>query len=137
MKFSLFSPPVHLKDIVKCFWKVESTDPNTVPKEFYLMADGNPEVIFQFNGGLKKYSNYKAYIRSQHTLNAKLEVGSSIGLFGIRLHPNALQQVMNVPAHELINEVLDFEYLFKQPGRDLAEQVIGAATTERSIGLVS
>ncbi|MEO8475087.1 MAG: helix-turn-helix domain-containing protein [Chryseolinea sp.] len=126
MNYSLYAPPHHLKDLVKCFWTLE-TEPNELaPKEYFLMADASTELIFQFRGGVKKFASLKAYVRPQHTKNEKLALEDQLGLFGIRLFPHALQHLAKIPSSELVNSVVGFEALFKQPGKDLSDQIIEA-----------
>jgi AraC-like DNA-binding protein len=137
MKYALYAPPNHLKDLVKCFWMVESTQNEILPKEYFLMADACPELVFQFNGGFSEYRKLNAYLRSQHILYNKLPVGEKLGLFGVRLFPHAIQQLLNIPTYEVINIVLDFDYLFGKHANDLSEQVCCAATTSKRIALIS
>jgi len=116
---------------------VESTTNEALPKEYLLMADACPELVFQYDGGFPKYKLFNSYLRSQHTLNDRLVVGEKLGLFGVRLYPHALQQLLNMPANEVINEVLDFDYQFGQHAKDLSEQVCHAPSTQQRISLVS
>src|SRR5688572_23805206 len=137
MEYSLFAPPDDLKDLVKCFFTIRTAINEPAPKEYFLMADCCAEIVFQFNGGLKACSGYRSYIRPQHSSHGKLEVESEIGLFGVRLYSHALQQILSIPSHELVNTVLDFDHLFKQTGRDLTEKVMEAMTASERINLLT
>jgi AraC-like DNA-binding protein len=137
MNYALLAPPNHLKDLVKCFWMLESTRSEILPKEYFLMADACPELVFQFNGGFPEYRKFNAYMRSQHTLNKRIPVGEKLGLFGVRLYPHAVQQLLNIPSYEIINEVHDFDCLFGQSAKDISEQVCCVPTTTMRMELVS
>jgi AraC-like DNA-binding protein len=136
MTYSLYAPPYHLKDLVKCFWIVESTQNEILPKEYFLMADACPELVFQYNGGFPQYGKHHAYVRPQHTLNDRLLLGEKLGLFGVRLYPHALQQLLNMPGYEIVNTVQDFNDLFGQSSCDLSEQICCAPSTNKRVTLV-
>src|ERR1700743_2256630 len=137
MNYKIFTPPEQLRDIVQCFWTLES-DPNIpTPENYFLMADSCPEIIFQYNEGFQAYSAQSARIRFQHSINDKFVVGKKVGFLGVRLNPHAVSQLLNIPAKEVVNHVFDFCDLFRQEGTDLADQVYSAANTPDRIARVS
>jgi len=137
MDYNIFPPPLHLTDLVQCFWTLES-DPNVAsPENYFLMADSFPEIIFQYNEGFQAYSAQSARIRFQHSISDKFIVGKKVGFFGVRLYPHAVNQLLNMPANEVVNHVFDFTELFRQEGTDLADQVYSAAGTPERIARVS
>ncbi|MBB6131161.1 AraC family transcriptional regulator [Mucilaginibacter lappiensis] len=137
MDYQIFTPPVQLRDLVQCFWTLESVPDLPIPKDYFLMADSCPEIIFQYNEGFQAYSAQSARIRFQHSITDKFNVGKKVGFFGVRLYPYAVSQMLNIPANELVNHVFDFSDLFRQEGKDLAEQVYNAVTTPERITRVS
>jgi AraC-like DNA-binding protein len=137
MDYNIFPPPLHLKDLVQCFWTLESDPHRTTPKEYFLMADSCMEIIFQYNEGFQAYSAQSARIRFQHSINNKFDVGKRVGFFGVRLYPHAVSQLLNVPANEVVNDVFDFADLFGPEGRDLADQVYSAVSTSERMVRIS
>jgi len=137
MEYKTFAPPPHLEDLVQCFWSLQSSEDNITPKEYFLMADGCPEIIFQYNEGFQNYSKQSARMRFQHSAFERFDVGKNIGFFGVRLFPHAISQLLKMPANEGINYVFDFTVLFKQEGENLADQVYNAKTAAERVGLVS
>jgi AraC-like DNA-binding protein len=138
MDYNIFPPPLHLKDLVQCFWTLESDPYGAIPKEYFLMADGFPEIIFQYNDGFPAYSAQSARIRFQHSVTDKFMVGKKVGFFGVRLYPHAANQLLkNITANEVVNRVFDFADLFRQEGDDLADQVFSAVGTPERIAHVS
>ncbi len=138
MDYNIFPPPLHLKDLVQCFWTLESDPQGTTPKKYFLMADSFPEIIFQYNEGFPAYSAQSARIRFQHSISDKFAVGKKVGFFGVRLFPHAVTLLIkNMPANEVVNHVFDFTDLFRQEGSDLADQVYGAVGTSERIARVS
>jgi AraC-like DNA-binding protein len=137
MDYQIFTPPEQLRELVQCFWTLES-DPNApTPENYFLMADSCPEIIFQYNEGFQAYSAQSARIRFQHSINDKFVVGNKVGFFGVRLYPHAANQLLNMPANEVVNHVFDFPELFRQGGSDLADQVYSAAGAPGRIARVS
>ncbi|MEO6631755.1 MAG: DUF6597 domain-containing transcriptional factor, partial [Mucilaginibacter sp.] len=128
MNYKTFAPPPHLQYLVQCFWSLQSSENCATPREYFLMADGCPEIIFQYNEGFRKYSTQSARVRFQHSVYEKFEVGKNVGFFGVRLFPHAINQLLKMPANEGINHVFDFAVLFKQDGKNLADQVYTAKT---------
>jgi len=137
MDYQIFTPPEQLRELVQCFWTLES-DPNApIPENYFLMADSCPEIIFQYNEGFRAYSAQSARIRFQHSISDKFVVGKKVGFFGVRLYPHAVNQLLNMPANEVVNHVFDFSELFRQGGSDLADQVYSAAGAPERIARVS
>ena len=137
MLYKSYLPPVHLRQLVQCFWGLESVQYEALPQEYYLMADSCAEIIFQYNEGFKNYNAQSCRVRFQHSVHKKFIVADKVGFFGVRLYPQAIRQMLNVPANELANEVFDLDTLFKQEGAELAEQVYSARTTSERVNLVS
>jgi len=137
MDYQIFAPSEELKDLVQCFWTLES-DPNApTPKDYFLMADSCPEIIFQYNEGFQGYAAQSARIRFQHSIPDKFDVGKKVGFFGVRLYPHAVGQLLNIPANEIVNHVFDFSDLFKREGGYLADQIYCAIKTPERIARVS
>jgi AraC-like DNA-binding protein len=125
MNFTLHTPPKSLHQLVKCFWTIEST-PDFCPSQYYLMADGSPEIIFQYKGGFRQYARERAHMRIQHVHSKSLLMDEGFGFFGVRLYPGTVQQLMGIPAYEMSELIVCFNTMFKQPGRDLTDQLLEA-----------
>jgi len=100
------------------------------------MADSSVEIIFQYNGGFDQYSKQSARMRFQHSIHGKFNVQKEVGFFGVRLFPNAVTQLLGMPATELVNQVADFSTLFKQDGDDTADQIFGAMNSFERIDVI-
>ncbi|HEY4065135.1 MAG TPA: helix-turn-helix domain-containing protein [Puia sp.] len=137
MKYQVFTAPIHLQGLVQCFWSLESSRDETTPHDYFLMADNCPEIIFQYNEGFKNYSAQSARMRFQHSVHNRFDVGKRIGFFGVRLYPHAVNQLLHMPATEVVNQVFDFSDLFKPEGSELADQVYNETTTAGRIARVS
>src|ERR1700753_4065557 len=97
MNYKIFTPPEQLRDIVQCFWTLES-DPNIpTPENYFLMADSCPEIIFQYNEGFQAYSAQSARIRFQHSINDKFVVGEESRFFGSEIKPTCCKPITKYP----------------------------------------
>lgn len=137
MDYKIFAPPAHLKDLVQCYWVLESSQGEVTPREYFLMADSCPEIIFQYNEGFKNYPAQSARMRFQHDVYDKFEVGDKLGFFGVRLYPHAVNQLLGMPASEVANRVFDLQDIFKSEGDELADKVYSAGDTGERAGVVS
>ena len=126
MNYALLPPPPALRHLVKCFWTIESSPETVNPKQYYLMADGCPELLFQFNGGFTAFAHQRAQMRAQHAVSRSLALEPAFGFFGVRFYPFVIQQLLGMPASEVSDQILDFNDFFKQAGRDLSEQLLEA-----------
>lgn len=135
MFHQIFQPPNELKEIVRNFYVLESTPGEVIPKEYQSMADGSPEIIFQYKGGFREYENVHAYLRPQHSTYQRLNLENHMGLFGIRLYPHAIQQLFDVPSFELINKVFDLKELIKE--HSYIERTIDSNNIENRIQVAS
>lgn len=137
MRYKIFAPPAHLKSLVQCFWALESNEEETIPTDYFLMADNCPEIIFQYNEGFKNYSAQSARMRFQHSVYNRFEVGKKIGFFGVRLYAHAANLLLRTPATEFVNQVYDFTDLFKPGGEELADKIYNAVDAIKRIEHVS
>jgi len=137
MNYQIFAPSLQLKELVQCFWALESNQNEVTPKEYFLMADSCAEIIFQYNEGFQTYSKQSARMRFQHSIHDKFVVGKKLGFFGVRLYPHAVSQLLSIPASEVANRVFDFADLFKQDGENLSDQIYNAVDAHQRVTLVS
>lgn len=133
MKYGLYTPPQHLRGIVRYFWNFECTRTDDLPGEHQAMADGCPEIIFQYNGGFIEYNNYVSYLRAPRSGSRVLRLGDHMGLFAIRLYPHAIRQLLGIPNSELVNSSFELTHIFGNKYRYVNEQMLEAASIEDKI----
>jgi AraC-like DNA-binding protein len=120
MEYAIYLPPAHLRPYVKCFWSLDNSKGEILPPEYKSMADGYTEVVFATNGSFKEYYNFSGYLLPQHAAYRTLTIGKTIGLFGIRLYPYALQPLLKISSVELVDSV---HHLNSVIHHDLVDQV--------------
>jgi AraC-like DNA-binding protein len=111
MRYAIIPPAEHLRDLIKCYWILETTTSDVLPDEYQLMADTYSELVFQYGGGFPENSKYDAYIRFQHSETRKIKAGNKFGMVGVRLFPHAIQRFFQLPADEFVNTVCDFKLI--------------------------
>lgn len=137
MKYGLYTPPEHLRGIVRYFWNFECTSGDDLPAEHQAMADGCPEIIFQYNGGFFEYSNFVSYLRAPRSESKVLHLGDRMGLFAIRLYPHAIRQLLDIPNNELVNRSFEMTHVFGNKYRSVNEQMLEASSIEQKIKVAS
>jgi AraC-like DNA-binding protein len=138
MKYGLYSPPEHLRGLVRYFWIYESDRNDTsMPREYQAMADCCPELIFQYNAGFIEHNNYISYLRAPRSGSQVMHLGDEIGLFGVRLFPHAIHQLLGIPNSELVNGAFELTHLFGNKYRSVNEQILEAVTVEEKINVAS
>src|SRR5262245_19510969 len=112
MNYGLYSPPQHLRGLVRYFWNFECTSNDDIPTEHQAMADGCPEIIFQYDDGFLEHTNYVSYLRAPRSDSKILRLGDRMGLFAIRLYPHAIRQLVGIPNSELVNGSYELTHIF-------------------------
>lgn len=137
MKFQIFSPPAHLKDFVRCYWTLESSGDPVPPKYYQSMADGFGELIFQYRGGFAGFEKSPVYFRAPKSIVQQLILSDEVEMFGARLYPHAIPEILRIPANELCNTANDVRALLRPQDSLLAEQVLSASSAREKIYFAS
>jgi AraC-like DNA-binding protein len=133
MNYGLYPPPPHLRGLVRYFWNFECDRTDDLPPEHQAMADGCPEIIFQYNGGFLENKNFVSYLRAPRSDSKVLRLGNRMGLFAIRLYPHSIRQLMKIPNNELVNGSFELTHIFGNRYNYVNEQILEATTTEQRI----
>jgi AraC-like DNA-binding protein len=137
MNFQIFNPPDHLKNFVRCYWMLESSPYSPTPKMYQSMADGFGELIFQYKGGFEGFEKTPIYFRAPKTTVQQLILSDEVEMFGVRLYPHAIPEILRVPANELCNTTCDVRTLLTYRDSQLAEQILATVSIRERIYLVS
>ena len=133
MKYGLYTPPQHLRGLVRYFWNFECSRADDLPDWHQAMADGCPEIIFQYNGGFIENKNYISYLRAPRSGSKVLHLGDHMGLFAIRLYPHAVRQLVGIPNSELVNGSFELAHIFGNQYSFVNEQMLEATSVEDRI----
>ncbi len=137
MNYGLYPAPQHLRGLVRYFWNFEYSLGDPLPSEHQAMADGCPEIIFQYDGGFLENKNFMSYLRAPRSDSKVLHLGDRMGLFAIRLYPHAIRQLVAIPNSELVNGSFELTHVFGNDYNYVNEQVLEATSITAKIKVAS
>ncbi|RCR65619.1 helix-turn-helix domain-containing protein [Larkinella punicea] len=129
MKFERIQPPACLKDYVRYFWILESSDTDRAPKTFLPLADGCPGLLFQepdrgtFYGPMQqKLPGIFVYGQTVNTI--ELYSVGNVRMIGVYFRPDALNSIFGLNASEYTDTCLDLNAWAEEQGVSLLEQLV-------------
>jgi AraC-like DNA-binding protein len=143
MDYRIILPPENLKPFVRYFWVLGNNDNADAQETFNPLPDGCPGIMFQppdkgtfyLEEGTKKLPDIMLY--GQAIQPAKMILTGKLNTVGICLQPHALQSVFGINAHELTGKCVDLGLVQHKKEKHLQEKLMGAATIEEQINLLS
>ncbi|MGH9884713.1 MAG: DUF6597 domain-containing transcriptional factor, partial [bacterium] len=109
-------PPPDLAGYVVCFWTaLEPSSPDAAPRR--VLPDGCVDIIFEFgpNGGLTD-----AFVVGAMTKPIVINGPAPHLYIAVRFRPGFAFAAFGIPASELTDERLGFEFVSRDGGRELA-----------------
>ncbi len=136
IKYHTIPPSPKLQKHIRFYWFLESDQPYT----HFGMADVCPELVFHYDGrfaeihpdGSRELS-FTAGVSAPSARTRTFEIERGFGMFGIYLYPHALNQLLQVPASEVADQMVDMPSLLGQEGKELEEQILGCADQQAMI----
>lgn len=122
-------PSQQLSQLVKYYLYIESTTKGL--KKLRLFPDGNTGIVFSFKNrmisrveGLNpvEYLPYSLIYGQLSSYRDVFCIGET-HLLVIVFHPHGLNQLLGIPANELINQVIDLKDLFRSDGETAANEL--------------
>jgi AraC-like DNA-binding protein len=141
MKYKQLPPPDHLKEYVRHFFTIESTDSGEAPKSFRTIADGCPGLVLQHSGKETFYDqdNYRMpalFVYGQATRHREIYSNEKFSATGIYFHPHALNSIFGFNAAALTDSCIGFDDL--APGnKKFFDQLLNTSSAEEQIVLLS
>lgn len=142
MDYRIILPPENLKPFVRYFWVLENNNSADAIETFNPLADGSPGIMFQppdkgtfYTEDNKQLPGILLY--GQTIQPAKMILSGKLSTIGICLQPHALQSVFGIDANELTGTCVDLGLVQHKKEKHLQEKLMGAATIEEQINLLS
>jgi AraC-like DNA-binding protein len=142
MDYRIILPPENLKPFVRYFWVLENNNSVDAIETFSPLADGSPGIMFQppdkgtfYTEDNKQLPGILLY--GQTIQPAKMILTGKLSTIGICLQPQALQSVFGIDANELTGTCVDLGLVQHKKEKHLQEKLMGAATIEEQINLLS
>jgi AraC-like DNA-binding protein len=142
MKFERIQPPASLKDYVRYFWILESSDSDVAPKTFIPLADGCPGLMFQQpdRGAFYDPTQRKLpgiFVYGQTTNHIEVYSKGNVQMIGVYFRPDALSSIFGLNASELTDTCLDLNAWAEEQGVFLLEQLVAIRSTAGKIERLS
>lgn len=142
MEYKEILPPPVLSNFVRHFWYIEYTNKLSVNIPFRLMADGFPNLLFQYKNQFKDSStlaySFPGCLLLGHTHNFRsLVIDRAFGVFGVALFPYTPSLLYQFPGLAFANNIISSEDLFMPVDSYLEERVALAASNEDRIQILT
>ncbi len=103
LRYDELRPDTRLKNVIYCYWKLQSERPLMAPYIYNVVADGCIDIFFNL---IKPADNFAMGFS---TANTQFMIGSEFHYAGIRFLPSAFPQIFRIDASELTNTFVDLE----------------------------
>ncbi|MVX37116.1 helix-turn-helix domain-containing protein [Myroides sp. LoEW2-1] len=138
MYYHEIAPILPLRPYVQYFWVLEDTMESTEVRNFKIIPDGVPALIFQDSPNL--FTDVqgklipKLYVYGQFNQYTEERISGAFRIIGVYLYPTALKALFGIDANEFANQNIPLEELVHQP---ILEKVVNARTVREKIVIIS
>lgn len=135
--FQVYVPAPPLSQYIDCLWYINDTVPYQRER---ILPTGTIEIMLNFGGAFRVYDrddapqftlNQQAWIAGLQTNYIINEPIAETHMMGIRLKPYGLPLLMDIPAHEFHNQIIDVDLIWGRFGHDLREQLYCLPTSQQ------
>jgi AraC-like DNA-binding protein len=141
MLYHIAKPSMYLSKFIKHYWTLENCIPQGKEHIQRIVPSGLLELVFYFD-------EKPATVGNQHSINEHtlitgqlknyydLKITGKISLFSIIFQPHGLSAFLDVPLHELYNQNLPFNLVFKHDAKEIETRLFEATTFAERIRIV-
>lgn len=138
MHYQEILPIPALQPFIRYFWVLESREDQSTSKQFKILPDGIPALIYQDTPSLfrdeQEQVTPQLYVYGAFTTYTNQLVDGAFRIIGAYLEPTALKAIFKVDAADLANQNIALHDLVST---SLLDQLQNARTTQEKIGLLS
>ncbi|MFZ4861019.1 DUF6597 domain-containing transcriptional factor [Sphingobacterium sp. Mn56C] len=138
MYYQKIIPIKPLQDYIRYFWVLEDFTDTENSKNFKIIPDGLPALIFQNEPNLffdmEGNAMPQLFLYGQSTKYTEHTVTGGFGVMGMYLQPTALKTLFNMDAFELNNQNVPLEYVIDAP---ILEQLVNATSVNQKIEIMT
>ncbi|MEC4114797.1 helix-turn-helix domain-containing protein [Myroides pelagicus] len=138
MHYRAYLPEVALSDYVHSFWVLEDCVDQSAIRDFIIIPDGVPALIYQETPDLfyddKGKSMDQFYVYGQFDSYTKQQVQGSFRILGAYLKPIGIKAFFGIDAHEFKNKNIKVEDILSS---DVFEKLQAAFLLEHKIAILS
>ncbi|MDO1451497.1 helix-turn-helix domain-containing protein [Rhodocytophaga aerolata] len=135
MYYKVLAPHPDLRSYIGCYW-ILKTDATPIGREEVIIPDGYAEIILNLGTAYswKSTANQTAclikdtHIVGQRNVSVSVKLPSYLYQIGIKIKPQAMHCLLNLPAIQLSNHLLHTNDLSDPTFSHLADKLFAAAT---------
>lgn len=142
MHYSEYRPSPALASLIHRVWTLQGAAPDERPPFQRAMPDGRAELIFNLGDSFEQLDQGKP-VEQPRTLIVgatrralQIRPTGRVDLIGVRLRPDAVAGLLQVPGRELVDRALDLALLPRRLDHTLLEQLADTDPVEGRLGLV-
>ena len=146
MRYCEIKPTARLRSFIECFWTLEGdgleAGSGTELSAERILPDGCVELILNFGDrflqhvGFERIRQPRNFIVGQMTGPVLISASGAVELLGIRFQPGGTRPFLNLPAHEITDEVVELGGLSGSFERDLMRVCARAINQQQRIAAV-
>ncbi len=142
MHYYTIQPNEQLKDVVSHFWVSNFDGASQDTFTYFSTADSCAKLVFIYKkqtgfSPLPAPELFSSGLQGQTQTYDQFPSQGGFEIFGINLFPYAIPSLFALPSLELSNQLVDLESLLGQKGKDLNEQMAGAAHPLQRLRIVT
>lgn len=138
MSYKEILPVEALRDYVRYFWVLEDLEPALGVKNFKILPDGIPALIFQDIPNVfvdqENRTPPQLYVYGQFTKYTDQRVEGSFRIIGAYLEPSALKTIFKIDAIEVTNQNIALEDIMAD---SILERLLNAGSIDDKIRIIS
>lgn len=120
-----FLPQIDLRDMVYCFWRLQTRSPLEKDFQYLVLPDGCLDIIFDAS---VQPSTDGAFIMTPATVAERINLGKDFLYIGVRLQPGVW---LSSPA-DIVGSSIQFDSLGKQDVRRVREQLVAGSKDDQA-----
>ena len=141
MRYTEFAPNPPLNRHVECFWTLEGKT-NSFPQTERILPDGCVELILNFGDSFSQHEAERQHVQPRHFLVGQMtgpvliSPTGVVELIGIRFHPGGTVPFLQIPLHEITDQVVELSGLCPRLERKLLGASIHFTTLEERVAAI-
>lgn len=142
MRYREIKPTPPLRSFVECFWTLEGDGLIDQSPPERILPDGCVELILNFGDRFLQHVDGERtlqprnFIVGQMTAPILISASGAVELLGIRFQPGGTRPFLDLPAHEITDQLVELSALSVQFERDLLDACEHAVTLDHRISAV-
>ena len=142
MRYREFSPKPPLNRYIECFWTLEGETKQFPVQTERILPDGCLELILNFGDSFSQHQADEQYVQPQHFLVGQMtgpvliSPTGVVDLIGIRFHPGGTVPFLQIPLHEITDQVVELSGLCPRLERKLLRASIDLTTLEERVAAI-